>query len=117
MGWSRLLWLSALLASAAAGCSLAFHPDDYYGPEGGGIDASSSDRSVPGDGGTRDDLRSDARDAGPMRDAPAVDGGDAEADAGPFCKGVDAAFCADFDEGSLILGWSASPSPLHSSSF
>jgi hypothetical protein len=81
-------WM-ALLLVASAGC-------DNLSDLGRGTDA----------GGTKD--------SGAMPNEAAADtGADAPADvmvdAGPpFCSTVDAMFCADFDEGNLVLAWPAS---------
>jgi hypothetical protein len=110
MGWSRRSGLVALPCLAVVGCSFFFDPEEYYGPDGGGVVDAAHGLDAP----TTVDVRRDAPDAGTTPDAK---GADAAPDATHFCQGIDAAFCADFDEGSLVLGWAASPTPLHASSF
>jgi hypothetical protein len=107
MGRSRRSGLIALPCLTLLGCSLLFDPEAYEGPDAGrGVDAAR-----PLDAETRMDVGRDARDAGETPDAKEAD---ARPDAAHFCQGIDAAFCADFDEGELLLGWTASPTPLHS---
>jgi hypothetical protein len=71
---------ATLFALAASACTL-FFPLDGYGPPSGASDASGA---------------SGASDA--ASDSP---------NAGPFCRGNEHAFCADFDEGALLDGWSS----------
>jgi hypothetical protein len=112
MGRAHGLWLATTPWVLVLGCSLAFDPEEYYGPP----DASADRRAIT-DGGVDSESRSDAPDEDAPRDAPATDADASEASSLRFCEGVDAAFCADFDESkSLIVGWSSSPSPLHSTS-
>lgn len=103
------------VTGGVAGCSLAFHPSDYFGPpaaEDGGLDAltlpdvpSSTDALPPTDAPPP----TDASSAPDVLADTANDVGDAGPS--PFCTGVDAAFCADFDENSLTVGWTL---PVHS---
>jgi hypothetical protein len=116
---SRRFVLSLACAVVVAGCSLAFHASDYYGSpaaDGGGLDGPPSDvvtgNDAQADGPTV--VKSDAgMDAGGEVGVAEAgrDGGDAAAPTA-YCAGVDAAFCADFDEGSLSLDWTP---PTHSS--
>ena len=104
--WSIAVVLA--VTGGVAGCSLAFHPSGSDGPasgDDGGLDVSTqADVSPSTDGPSAAD--SGATDAPPVIDA--------EAGAPlPFCAGVDAAFCADFDEGVLQLNWTL---PIHNSS-
>ena len=98
------------------------------GPKRARKDASI-DHSMRADGARRD-----ARDAYDARDAhdahPDVFDGGSPSGGGvdpgrqrrrvalpPSAKSVDAAFCADFStRRSLILGWTSSPSPIHTTS-
>jgi hypothetical protein len=89
---SRLLLVSALPALGLAACSLVTNFGDLA--SGGPVDA--------GAGGT--DAATDApADAVVPEDAPAD--GLVESAPAPFCSGRSHAFCADFDEGSLLDGW------------
>jgi hypothetical protein len=105
---SRCIAVVLAVTGGVAGCSLAFHPSDYDGPasgDDGGLDVSTLADVPPSADGPS------AADSG-TTDAPPVI--DAEAGAAlPFCTGVDAAFCADFDEDVLQLGWTL---PIHNSS-
>jgi hypothetical protein len=88
---------------AALGCSLAFHPEDFYGPtgaDGGGATDALLDAHAKRESGQPQEAGRD----GASKD---VEGPDSEAGNATFCTGVDAAFCSDFDEGVLGLGWSA----------
>jgi hypothetical protein len=109
---SRRFVLSLACTVVVAGCSLAFHASDYYGSPA--ADAAAFDEPVP-DVFTGNDAQADGTsvvkseagmdtggDAGVAE--AGRDGGDAGA-ATPYCAGIDAAFCADFDEGSLTLNW------------
>jgi hypothetical protein len=102
---SRCIAVVLTVSGGVAGCSLAFHPSDYYGPASGGDDGGL-DVSTPVDVQSSADGAADA-DAGAADALPDTDA------ALPFCAGVDAAFCADFDQGVLSLGWTL---PIHDSS-
>jgi hypothetical protein len=105
---SRCIAVVLAGAGGVAGCSLAFHPSDYFGPPGaedGGLDALT----LPDVPSSTDAPPTDASPAPDVLADTTSDVGDAGAS--PFCTGVDAAFCADFDENSLTLGWTL---PVHS---
>jgi len=89
---SRLLLVAALPALALAACSLVTNFDDLASGGAAGADA----------GGGADATTDVGVDAAVAPDGSGEAGADSAAP--PFCSGTHA-FCADFDEGSLLDGW------------